>query len=373
MVNVLPTILILPPTHKFPDTLAPPSTRNAPVPMPVAIEVLVTCVTPLDNSVVKEPVLGVMLPIGVLLIAAAVVNPKLVLPCTVAEVNVAAAGVTLPITVLLMSCACSVRPTSKLLRIAVLPVVAAMVSVVAAPAKFTVVAVVLNTSCVVLVPTTVGLLMVSVPVVAPKSIAVASPNALTVVAVVSNRLNVVAVVVTSPPLTARSSVNVANPVTSSVPPTVALPTTSSNAFRTVNVPVVAPIVNVVAAPAKFNVVAVVLAKLNVVLVTTKFSPSIETLPSTSKLLLIFVVPVAAPNSNVVAEVNAFTVAAFAVSRLNVVAVVVKLPPLTAASPLKVRLAALMSPLVVILPTAAENSTVKLPICKLAKLEVDTVP
>ena len=141
-------MLMLPPTHKLPDTLAPPSTRNAPVPTEVAVVVLVTCVTPLDTSVVNEPVLGVALPIGVLLIAAAEVRPRLVLPCTVAVVNVAAAGTTLPMTVLLISRACTVSPTFKLLRIAVLPVVAAMVNVVAAPAKFNVVAVVLYKFCV---------------------------------------------------------------------------------------------------------------------------------------------------------------------------------------------------------------------------------
>ena len=50
----------------------------------------------------------------------------------------------------------------------------------------------------------------------------------------------------------------------------------------------------VAAPNRLPVVAVVLAKLNVVVLTVKSPPSILTSPSTSKLLLMLVVPVAAP-------------------------------------------------------------------------------
>jgi hypothetical protein len=287
----------------------------------------------------------------VAVVAEVVISPPLTAKSPVSVVSPVTANV--PPTVVLPSI------STNALRIFVVPVVAPIVSEVAAPAKFTVVAVVLYKSCVALVPTTVGLLIVNVPVAAPKSIAVALPNAFTVVAVVSNRLNVVAVVVISPPLTAKSS------VTAYVPPIVALPSTSSNALRTVSVPVVAPMVSVVAAPNALTVVAVVSAKLNVVLVTTKFSPSIETLPSTSKLLLIFVVPVAAPNSKVVAAVNAFTVAAFAVSRLNVVAVVVKSPPLIATSPLAIKFPVLKSPSVDKLPKTPEYSTFKLPTLTLA--------
>ena len=98
------------------------------------------------------------------------------------------------------------------------------------------------------------------------------------------------------------------------------------------VPVPAPTAMVVPAPPKFIVVAVVLAKLNVDVLTVKSPPSILTSPSTSKLLLMLVVPVAAPSSNVVAAPNALTVAAVAFSKLNVVAVVVISPPLTARSP-----------------------------------------
>ena len=60
------------------------------------------------------------------------------------------------------------------------------------------------------------------------------------------------------------------------------------------VPVVAPISIAVPAPKALTVVAVVLARLNVAVETVKSPPSIFTSPSTSKLLLTFVVPVEAP-------------------------------------------------------------------------------
>ena len=84
------------------------------------------------------------------------------------------------------------------------------------------------------------------------------------------------------------------------------------------VPVLAPILTAVAAPNKLPVVAVVLAKLNVVVLTVKSPPSMLTSPSTSKLLLMFVVPVAAPISNVVAAPAKFTVVAVALTKLKVV-------------------------------------------------------
>ena len=60
------------------------------------------------------------------------------------------------------------------------------------------------------------------------------------------------------------------------------------------VPVVAPIVIPVPAPAKLTVVAVALTKLNVVALVVISPPSTFTSPSTSNALLTFVVPVAAP-------------------------------------------------------------------------------
>ena len=65
-------------------------------------------------------------------------------------------------------------------------------------------------------------------------------------------------------------------------------------FLIVVVPVVAPIVIAVPAPNKLPVVAVVLAILNVAVLTVKSPPSILTSPSTSRLLLTFVVPLDEP-------------------------------------------------------------------------------
>ena len=97
---------------------------------------------------------------------------------------------------------------------------------------------------------------------------------------------------------------------------------------TVVVPVPAPRFKDVAAPPTFNVVAVVLARLNVVVDTVKSPPSMLTSPSTSKLLLMLVVPVAAPISNVVAAPPTLSVVAVVFNKLNVVWLVVKSPPLT---------------------------------------------
>ena len=95
---------------------------------------------------------------------------------------------------------------------------------------------------------------VTVPPEAPTLIAVAAPPTLSVVALALNTVAVpVLVVVMSPPLTARSPLSVVLPVTPSVVPTVALPPTVAFpviavvALRIVAVPVVAPMLTVVAA------------------------------------------------------------------------------------------------------------------------------
>jgi hypothetical protein len=62
-----------------------------------------------------------------------------------------------------------------------------------------------------------------------------------------------------------------------------------------------------------------------------------TSPSTSKLLLMLVVPVAAPICISVAAPNAFTVVAVALARLNVVVLTVKSPPSMLTSPSTSRL------------------------------------
>ena len=91
-------------------------------------------------------------------------------------------------------------------------------------------------------------------------------------------------------------------------------------FLIVNVPALpdAPILIVEAAPNKLPVVAVVLARLKVVVDTVKSPPSMLTSPSTSRLLLMLVVPVVAPISNVVAAPAKFTVVAVVLARLKVV-------------------------------------------------------
>ena len=93
------------------------------------------------------------------------------------------------------------------------------------------------------------LLTLVVPVAAPISRVVAAPAKFTVVAVAFNRLNVVWLVVMSPPLTSRSR-------------------STTRLLLTLVVPVAAPISSVVAAPAKFTVVVVVLAILNTASVVT---------------------------------------------------------------------------------------------------------
>ena len=76
----MPNTFKLPPIHKLPPILAPPVTWNAPLPKAVDCVVFVTVVIPLDVKVVNAAVLGVALPIGVELIAAACNSPVRTLP-----------------------------------------------------------------------------------------------------------------------------------------------------------------------------------------------------------------------------------------------------------------------------------------------------
>jgi len=175
---------------------------------------------------------------------------------------------------------------------------------------------------------------------------VAAPNAFTVVAFVFAKLNVVVDTVRSPPSMLTS------------------PSTSKLLLILV-VPVAAPISIVVAAPAKFTVVALVFARLKVVVDTVRSPPSILTSPSTSRLLLMLVVPVAAPSSRVVAEVNAFTVVAFVVARLKVEVETVRSPPSMLTSPSTSRLL-----LILVVPVAAPISIV---VAAPAKFTVVAVP
>ena len=146
----------------------------------------------------------------------------------------------------------------------------------------------------------------TVPVEAPILTAVAAPNKLPVVATVLKTLAVVT------PVFVRI---VAVPV-------VALPLTSKMLFPAVvpkfKTAAGAPRLVVVAAPPTFNVVAFALARLNVAVLTVKSPPSILTSPSTSKLLLILVVPVAAPISMLVAAPPKLIVVATVFNKLNVV-------------------------------------------------------
>ena len=73
----------------------------------------------------------------------------------------------------------------------------------------------------------------------------------------------------------------------------------------------------VAALPMFKVVAVTFAKLKVVVLTIKSPPSIITSPSTSKSLLMLVVPVAAPISIIVAAPAKLIAVAVSFNKLNV--------------------------------------------------------
>ena len=96
-------------------------------------------------------------------------------------------------------------------------------------------------------------------------------------------------------------------------------------FLTVVLPAVLPIFNWVASPPKLIVVAVVFAKLNVVL------PTVRLLATIFKLFWTFVIPVLAPILTFVPLAAILTFAGEA-NKLNVDCEVVKSPPLTATSP-----------------------------------------
>ncbi len=118
------------------------------------------------------------------------------------------------------------------------------------------------------------------------------------------------------------ALNVVSPSTPKVPSTSAL-------FFIVVVPVAAPMLTFVPAPAKLTVDAVVLTRLKVVVETVKSPPSMLTSPSTSRSFLIFVVPVVAPMLTVVPAPAKLTVVADVLTRLKVAWFVVISPPLTA--------------------------------------------
>ena len=82
-------------------------------------------------------------------------------------------------------------------------------------------------------------------------------------------------------------------------------------------PLAEPILTLVAAPAILTVVDVVFNKLNVGVVAIKSPPSIVTSPLTSKLFLILVLPVAAPILTVVPAPAKLTVVAVVFNKLNV--------------------------------------------------------
>ena len=89
---------------------------------------------------------------------------------------------------------------------------------------------------------------------------------------------------------------------------------------------------VFAAPNAFIRFALPFIKLALAVDTLKSPPSINMSPSTSRLLLILVVPDAEPISKTVAAVANVTVVAFAGKILNELAVVKISPPLIMASP-----------------------------------------
>jgi len=162
---------------------------------------------------------------------------------------------------------------------------------------------------------------------APSFTVVAAPYALIVIALVLNTANGLAVV-TIP------TADVVNP------------SGSAKVLLIVVVPVFAPMLIVVAAPAKFTVVAVVFTKANDVLlvvipvliagvlmvgvVANTIEPvpvaPVDATPSTDKCPLIVVVPPATPIFNILAAPNAFTVAAVVLNTLRLVALVLIVPP-----------------------------------------------
>ena len=96
------------------------------------------------------------------------------------------------------------------------------------------------------------------------------------------------------------------------PPSILISPSTSRLLLTFVIPVAAPIWISVAAPAKLTVVAVVLSKLKVVWFVVKSPPWISASPltvrlsSTSRLFRTYVVPVSAPSSSVVAFVASWT-------------------------------------------------------------------
>ena len=201
------------------------------------------------------------------------------------------------------------------------------------------------------------------PVADPILTVVAAPNRLPVVAVVLARLNVAVLTVKSPPSILTS------PSTSRLPST-------SKLFLTVVVPVTAPMFILVAALPKLIVVGVVLAKLNVRVLTVKSPPSILTSPSTSRLFLIFVVPVAAPMFNVVAAPNRLPVVAFVLARLNVAVETIKSPPSIVISPSTSKLLLMLvvpvaAPISIVVAAPAKLTVVAVVLARL-NVAVDTV-
>ena len=98
----------------------------------------------------------------------------------------------------------------------------------------------------------------------------------------------------------------------------ALPFTTKLFLIVVLPALVLPILMLDASPPKLIVLAVVFAKLNVEVLTVKLPPSMLTLPSTSKLLRTLVLPVAAPILTVVPAPAKLTVVAVVFNKLNVV-------------------------------------------------------
>ena len=247
----------------------------------------------------------------------------------------------------------------------------AKLTAVATPRTLPVVLTVFHKLTVVCVPTTVGLLSVIVPLVVPTAIVVAAPNRLPVVANVLNTAAVVTpvlvckvavpvvalprivnvllpavvpmltaaaappmLVVLAPPV-AKFNVPVVIPVHSLtipvvtslvkliVPPAVelisnVLPVIAGPNVSVLNAAALVAMLTAVPTPNKLPVVIFVLTKLNVVPLAVKSPPSILTSPSTSRLFLILVVPVAAPIAIAVPAPAKFTVVAVAFNRLNVV-------------------------------------------------------
>ena len=228
--------------------------------------------------------------------------------------------------------------------------------VVAAPPRFSVVALVLNTeavavlvvemdglapfrfNAVALVPVIVGLPITRVPVAAPMLTEVAAPKRLPVRALVLKTETVPLLEVTMDGLAPFKF-----RVVAFVPVMVGL--------ATVRVPVAAPTFNEVAAPPRFRVVAVVLARLKEAVETVRSPPSMLTSPSTSRLLFTFVVPVAAPISSAVAAPPMLRVVAVVLARLKVVVDTVRSPPSMFRSPSTSRLL-----LMLVVPVTAPIST-----------------